>query len=189
MTEDWLLLSWRLLVIRGIAAIAFGIAAMIWPVATAVALALLWGVWALMEGVGSIVQAFEPGTSGSARFLLIAMGVIALVAAFFALFSPAVTAVGLTWILGIWFMVRGAFVAAGAFSASTPAPRWLLLLVAAIDVLLGVLFVANPGEAVVGIAFVLGVAAVAWGIVFLVTGFVVRKALAAGLTGTVGSTA
>jgi uncharacterized membrane protein HdeD (DUF308 family) len=189
MTRDWLLLSWKLLVIRGIAAIAFGIAAMAWPVATAIALALLWGVWALMEGVGSIVQAFEPGTPRSARLLLIVMGVIALVAAFFAIFSPAVTAVSLTWILGIWFILRGVFVAAAAFSASTPAPRWLLVLGAALDVLLGILFVANPGEAVVGIAFVLGVAALAWGIVFLVTGLVVRKALADGLKGTVGSTA
>jgi uncharacterized membrane protein HdeD (DUF308 family) len=189
MTQDWLILSWRLLVVRGIAAIGFGIVAMIWPVATAIALALLWGVWALMEGVGSIAQAFEPGTPGSARFLLIAMGGIALVAAFFALFSPAVTAVTLTWILGIWFVVRGVFVAAAALSASTPAPRWLLLLGAALDVLLGVLFVANPGEAVVGIAFVLGVVAVAWGIVFLMTGFVVRKALGARVKGTVRSTA
>ena len=50
----------------------------------------------LVEGIGSFAQAFQPGTSGWARFGLLAMGVIAFVVAFFAIFSPAVTAVTLT---------------------------------------------------------------------------------------------
>jgi uncharacterized membrane protein HdeD (DUF308 family) len=180
MPRDWLTLSWKALVARGLAAIAFGIAAMVWPITTAIALALLWGVWALVEGVGSFAQAFQPGTSGWARFALIAMGVIAFVAAFFAIFSPAVTAVTLTWILGIWLIVRGVFEAVAAFTTSTVVPRWLLVLGALVDFVLGVLFVANPGRAAVGIAFVLGLTALVWGVVFLVTGLIVRKNLADG---------
>jgi len=130
--------------------------------------------------VGSFAQAFQPGTSGWARFGLIAMGVIAFVVAFFAIFSPAVTAVTLTWILGIWLIVRGVFEVVGAFATSTVVPRWLLLLSALVDFLLGVLFVANPGRAAVGIAVVLGITALVWGVVFLVTGFIVRKNLAEG---------
>jgi len=180
MPKDWLTLSWKALVARGVAAIAFGIAAMVWPIETAVALALLWGIWALVEGIGSFAQAFQPGTSGWARFGLIAMGVIAFVVAFFAILSPAVTAVTLTWILGIWLIVRGVFEVVGAFSTSTVVPRWLLLISALVDFVLGVLFVANPGKAAVGIAVVLGITALLWGIVFLVTGFMVRKNLANG---------
>ncbi|MET0912594.1 MAG: DUF308 domain-containing protein [Acidimicrobiales bacterium] len=180
MPKDWLTLSWKALVARGLVAIVFGIAAMVWPIETAVALALLWGVWALVEGVGSLAQAFQPGTSGWARFGLIAMGVIAFVAAFFAIFSPAVTAVTLTWILGIWLIVRGVFELVGAFATSTVVPRWLLVLGALVDFVLGVLFVANPGRAAVGVAFVLGLTALLWGVVFLVTGFIVRKNLADG---------
>ena len=180
MPRDWLTLSWKALVARGVVAIAFGIAAMVWPLETAIALALLWGVWALVEGVGSIAQAFQPDTSGWARFALIAMGVIAFIVAFFAIFSPAVTAVTLTWIIGIWLIVRGVFEVVGAFTTSTVVPRWLLVLSALLDFVLGVLFVANPGKAAVGIAVVLGITALLWGIVFLVTGFIVRKNLADG---------
>ena len=180
MPKDWLTLSWKALVARGVAAVAFGIAVMVWPIETAVALALLWGVWALVEGVGSFAQAFQPGTSGWARFGLLAMGVIAFVVAFFAIFSPAVTAVTLTWILGIWLIVRGVFEVVGAFSTSTAVPRGLLLLSALVDFVLGVLFVANPGKAAVGIAVVLGITALLWGLVFLVTGFMVRKNLGNG---------
>jgi uncharacterized membrane protein HdeD (DUF308 family) len=179
-TKDWLILSWKALVARGLAAIAFGIVAMVWPDTTAIALAVLWGVWALVEGIGSIAQAFEPGTPGFARFALIGMGVIALIASFFAIFSPAVTAVTLTWILGLWLIVRGVFEAVAAAAASRSASRWLLLLGAALDFLLGILFVTNPGKGAVGIAFLLGITAFAWGIVFLATGFLVRRSLVDG---------
>ncbi len=42
--------------------------------------------------------------------------------------------------------------------------------------MLGWLFVANPGQSAVAIAVVLGIAAVAWGIVFVVLGFMARSA-------------
>jgi uncharacterized membrane protein HdeD (DUF308 family) len=83
--------------------------------------------------------------------------------------------VTLTWILGIWLIVRGAFEVFAAFSASRDAPRWLLLVTAGVDVILGILFVANPGSSVVAIAWVLGLVAIVWGIAFLATGFVVRR--------------
>jgi uncharacterized membrane protein HdeD (DUF308 family) len=174
MTHDWLNLSWKMLMVRGGLAIIFGILAMAWPIETAIALAILFGVWALVDGIGSFAQAFEKGTPTSARILLLVMGVVALIVAFFAIFSPAVAAVTLTWILGIWLIVRGAFEVFAAFSATRDAPRWLLLVTAAVDVILGVLFVANPGSSVVAIAWVLGLVAIVWGIAFVATGFIVR---------------
>lgn len=175
MTHDWLNLSWKMLMVRGGLAVVFGILAMAWPIETAIALALLFGVWALVDGIGSFAQAFEKGTPTSARILLLVMGVVALIVAFFAIFSPAVAAVTLTWILGIWLIVRGAFEVFAAFSATRDAPRWLLLVTAGVDVVLGVLFVANPGSSVVAIAWVLGLVAIVWGVAFLATGFIVRR--------------
>jgi len=173
MYRDWLNLSWKLLIARGALGIVFGIVAMAWPKSTAIAFAILWGFWALFEGIGALVQAFSPGATG--RVWLVVMGVIALIASFFAIFSPAVTAVALTWILGIWLIVRGLFEFFGAFSASGPTPRWLLFAGALLSVALGVLFVANPGASVVGLAFWLGVVAFAWGIAFVVLGFMLRS--------------
>ncbi|MGW4822792.1 DUF308 domain-containing protein [Streptomyces sp. NPDC004227] len=117
----------------------FGIAAMAWPIDTAIALALLWGFWALLDSAGAFAQAVDRDTPSPARVLLIVMGLIALVAAFFAIFSPGVAAVTLTWILGIWLIVRGVFELLGAFNASNATPRGLLLASAAVDVLLGIL--------------------------------------------------
>jgi uncharacterized membrane protein HdeD (DUF308 family) len=176
MERDWLNVGWKLLLVRGVIAILFGIVAIAWPTTTAIALALLWGFWALFDGIGSLVQAFQPESRGS-RVWLVVMGLIALVAAFFAIFSPAVTAVALTWILGIWLIVRGVFEAIGAFSSSSQLPRWLLLVGAALSLILGLLFVFNPGRAVVAIAVWLGVAAIIWGGVFVAMAIAIRHDL------------
>jgi uncharacterized membrane protein HdeD (DUF308 family) len=176
MERDWLNVGWKMLLVRGVIAVLFGIVAIAWPISTAIALALLWGFWALFDGIGSLVQAFQPESRGG-RVWLVIMGLVALVAAFFAIFSPAMTAVALTWILGIWLIVRGVFEAIGAFSSSSQLPRWLLLVGAALSLILGLLFVFNPGRAVVAIAVWLGVAAIIWGGVFVAMAIAIRHDL------------
>ena len=181
MREDWLGVGWTYLVLRGAVAIVFGIVAMVWPQSTATALAFLWGVWALADGFGSLLQAFQPADSRSSRWLLVPMGLLAVAAGLVAVTSPAMTAVALTWVLGIWLLLRGLIEAVAAFGASAGVPRGLLFLGAGLDVLLGVLFVANPGGAAVGLSVLLGLTALAWGLVFTGIGLWVRReATAAG---------
>jgi uncharacterized membrane protein HdeD (DUF308 family) len=178
MERDWLTLGWKMLLVRGAIGIVFGILAIAWPISTAIALALLWGFWALTDGIGSIVQAFQPESRGS-RLWLVALGVIALLAAFFAITSPGMTATTITWILGIWLIVRGIFELAGAFSSQQMTPRWLLVLNGLLSLLIGILFAANPGAGAVSIAVLLGITALVWGVVLIGVGLTVRRALSA----------
>ncbi|MFC6162239.1 HdeD family acid-resistance protein [Kribbella sp. NPDC058693] len=179
MERDWLTLGWKMLLVRGAIGIIFGILAIVWPIHTAIALALLWGIWALVDGIGSIAQAFQPESKGS-RLWLVTLGVIALIAAFFAITSPGMAATTLTWILGIWLIVRGIFELAGAFSSQQVVPRWLLVLSGLLSILIGVLFAANPGAGAVSVAVVLGVTALVWGVVLIGVGFSVRRELHSG---------
>jgi uncharacterized membrane protein HdeD (DUF308 family) len=176
MHQDMISAGWKMLLVRGVLGFVFGILAIFWPISTAIALVLLWGFWALVDGIGLLVQAFQP-QEGRNRIGLAALGVIALVVAFFAIFSPSMTATTLTWFLGIWLIVRGVFEGIAAFGSTLFAPRWLIFLSAALSVLLGVFFVANPGRAVVGIAVLLGIIALAWGIVFIAAALLVRREL------------
>ncbi|TCC44583.1 HdeD family acid-resistance protein [Kribbella capetownensis] len=176
MDRDWLTLGWKMLLVRGAIGIVFGILAIIWPIETAIALAVLWGVWALADGIGSIVQAFQPESKGN-RIWLVVLGVIALLAAFFAIVHPGMAAKTLTWILGIWLIVRGLFELFGAFTNNHVMPRWLLVVSGALSILIGVLFVTNPGASAVGIAVLLGVTALVWGVVLIAVGLSVRRDL------------
>ena len=175
MERDWLTLGWKMLLVRGAIGIVFGILAIAWPISTAIALALLWGIWALTDGIGSIAQAFQPESRGS-RLWLVVLGVIALLAGFFAIVHPGMTVATLTWILGIWLIIRGIFELAGAFSSRQMTPRWLLVLSGLLSILIGILFAANPGAGAVGIAVVLGVTALIWGVVLIAVALSVRRA-------------
>ena len=176
MPKDLLTAAWKLLLLRGAVAVVLGIVLIAWPESTIIVLVVLWGVWALVDGIGLGVQAFSKDAGTNQRVLFGVMALIAVVVAFIALTRPGLTAAALTWTLGIWLIVRSVFEIVGALTATLATPRWLLLLGAGIDLLLGILFVANPGRSAVAIAVVFGIAAVAWGVVFVALAFIARSA-------------
>ena len=161
--KDVLIVSWKMLVLRGVVAVVFGIVAVAWPDTTLVVLVVLWGVWALVDGIGLAAQAFSHGASRNQRVLFGLMALVALAVALVAILRPSMAASAVTWVLGIWLLVRGLFELVGAFTTTTSTPRWLLLLGALLDLVLGALFVANPGESAVAVAVVLGFIALFWG--------------------------
>jgi uncharacterized membrane protein HdeD (DUF308 family) len=173
MRDDWLSLAWKVLVARGVVGIVFGVVALAWPGETAVAFVVLWGIWALVDGIGSIAEGFSSDPTGP-RWIHLLMGAASIVVAFFAIFSPSMTATTLTWILGIWLIVRGLSEFASALLGRASASRGMLVAIGVVDLVLGVLFVANPGRAAVGITAVFGLIAMLWGVVFLIIGLVVR---------------
>lgn len=175
MGNNWLGMTWQGLMARGVIAVLFGITAMVWPISTALALATVWGIWALLDGVTALVQAFSAGIGGWARIAWIVSGLISLFAAVFALLHPVAAAVTLTWIFGIWLVVRGVMELVLAFTDSPAIPRGLLVLGAILDFLLGALFVANPGRSAIGLAWALGAIAIAWGITFIVVAWKARS--------------
>lgn len=179
MPVDWLTGSWKSLVLRGVIAIIFGIVAMSAPIETAVSLALLWGIWAAVDGISSIYQAFTPEGSREGRVWLVVMGSIALIAAFIAIVDPGFAATVLTLVLGVWLVVRGAFELAGAAVATGWGPRWVIVLSGILSIVLGVLFMLNPAAGAVSIAFTLGVFALAWGVTFVAAGIALRLAWSA----------
>ena len=171
--KDELSLTWKVLVARGVMGLVFGIVALAWPGETVVAFVMLCGIWALVDGIGSLVEGF--GTAGGPGWLHLLMGLASLVVAFFAIFSPSMTASALTWLVGIWLIVRGVFELIAAAFGSGLTGRGFLVASGLVDLVLGVLFAANPGRGAVGIAWLLGLVAILWGLVFLVIGLVVRK--------------
>ncbi|UMG91515.1 DUF308 domain-containing protein [Nocardioides sp. TF02-7] len=166
--------EWHHLLVRGGVAVVFGVVAMAYPLSTAVVLALLWGLWALADGVLNLVQASRPGPR-AARLVLAVMGVLALLVGVVAVASPGVTAVTLTWVLGLWLLARGVLDAVTATLGRGVEARLGLLASGALDVLLGLLFVLNPGRSVVTLAFVLGLTAAVWGLVLVGAAVAVRR--------------
>ncbi|MFF4893411.1 DUF308 domain-containing protein [Micromonospora chersina] len=62
------------LALRGVAAIVFGLLAVVWPSVTALALALLFGAYAFISGALHTAKGFSRGRSGRTRTALILTG-------------------------------------------------------------------------------------------------------------------
>lgn len=175
---DLLNTAWMLMLLRGVIGVLFGILAIVWPIHTVIALAVLWGIWALVDGIGLFTMAIGgSGTTGQ-RLWAGVVAVVAVLAGLYAIVHPGSAAVVLTWVIGIWLMVRGVFELFGAFGRGLPASsRLWSVVMALVDFLLGGILVANPGRSAVGITWLLGIVALVWGLVLIVLAFVTRSRL------------
>lgn len=174
---DWMTLRWSTLLVRGLVGIVFGVVAMVWPDETVTLVVVIWGCWALLDGV-LILAVVGRAPGAAAKVVAILAGAVALLVAFFAIARPGVAAATLTWFLGVWLVVRGLLEIVQAFTTDEPAGRWVLALGGILDGAIGVLFMANPGTAVLGIAFLLGLLAFLWGLTLVAMAFFSRRASA-----------
>ena len=53
-------LRWTTLLVRGLVGVAFGVLAMAWPDETVLVLVVLWGCWALVDGL--MILGVRPGS-------------------------------------------------------------------------------------------------------------------------------
>ncbi|MFT4297261.1 MAG: DUF308 domain-containing protein [Micropruina sp.] len=174
---DLLKRSSTYLLISGSMALVFGIVAAFFPFATAATVVVLWGVYALVDGVAAATMAARPGP-GQSRGYLILTAIVGIVAGLVAVISPVSVGAALAWVLGAWLIVRGVLEIASAFAQRLSGSRWLLLLGGLFWLAAGALIVSYPGVAVLSVALWLGVMAIVWGIALLVVGVAVRRAAA-----------
>jgi uncharacterized membrane protein HdeD (DUF308 family) len=173
--QDFMTLRWTVLLTRGLIGIGFGILAMAWPEETVTILVVLWGCWALVDGLVMLLAVRAvPGTAP--KVVAIVVGVVALLIAFFAIARPGLAAATITWFIGVWLVVRGVLEIVEAFGTGASSGRWALIAGGLLDLLIGALFMLNPGSAILGIAWVLGLLALLWGCAAVGMAFFVRKA-------------
>src|SRR3954471_16691402 len=178
-------LTWKSALARGALAIVLGIIAIFWPDTAIFTFMLIWGLWALIDGIAVLFLAFQPEARAS-RTMLLVQGAVGVVLGLLIVTHPGISASVVTWLAGLYFVIRGLLEGLAALGTSPrglleglaalgTSPRGLLLASAAIDLLLGFLFMLNPGGSAKGITVLLGIVALVWGIALVVIGFAWRK--------------
>ena len=156
----------RVLLIRGIIAIAAGVLAIMWPALTIKVLIVLFGAYAFADGVANLIMGFRRDVQRRAAIIL--QGVIGIAVGIVAFISPLGTAlVVLTWI-AVWAIFTGALqIFAAVRFRREMRHEWLLALSGILSVLFGLVLIAMPAVGALGLAWTLGVYAVASGIVLV----------------------
>jgi uncharacterized membrane protein HdeD (DUF308 family) len=167
---------WWALAIRGAIAILFGLAALLRPDIALQALILLFGAYALVDGVFAVVGVFGGTRGGTPRWLLLIEGIAGILAGLIAFVLPGLTAVVLLYLIAVWAIVTGIFEIASAIRLRQEITgEWALIIGGALSVLFGVILaVIGPVAGLLSLIWLIGVYAVAFGILILITSFQVR---------------
>jgi len=163
---DELARHWWVIALRGIAAIVFGILAFAWPGMTLAVLVILFGAYALVDGVLAIIAAFR-GESDH-RLALGLEGVVSVLAGLAAFVYPGLTALVLLYIIAFWAIVTGVLEIWAAIRLRRAISNELGLIIGGIlSVLFGVILVAAPGAGALAVIFIIGAYAIIFGIALL----------------------
>jgi uncharacterized membrane protein HdeD (DUF308 family) len=156
------------LLIRGIVAVLFGIVALIWPGITLLALVLLFAIYAFLDGVINLILAFTSPTTDR-RWLQVAQGLVGIALGVVAFLWPGVTLLALIFVIAAWAILGGILEITAAIQLRHALQReWLLALAGVLSIAFGILLVAFPGPGAVSVAWLLGIYAIAAGIVRIV---------------------
>ena len=169
---DALAKNWWALALRGVAAVLFGLLTFFLPGITLVTLVLLFGAYALVDGIFNVVAFFRVA---SHHWALLIEGAIGIIVGLFTLMWPAITAIALLYLISFWAIFTGVFeIVAAIRLRKVIANEWLLLLMGALSALFGLLILFAPGAGALAIVLWIGVYALMFGIVLLALAFRLR---------------
>ena len=167
---------WWALALRGAVAILFGLAALLRPDIALEALILLFGAYALVDGVFAIVGVFGGTRGGTPRWLLVIEGIAGILAGLIAFVLPGLTAILLLYLIAAWAVITGISEIATAMRLRQEITgEWALIIGGALSIIFGVILaVIGPVAGLLSLVWLIGVYALAFGILMLITAFQVR---------------
>ena len=168
--------NWRALALRGLVALLFGLVVLFWPGLVLIVLALLFGIYAAVDGAITFVTALRSPDRGPQRSLPLAEGAVGIIAGLVALLWPGLTPSGLVYVIVGWALATGMLKILTAILLRAEVENgWLLAGSGALSVLFGILLAVLAGSDVPFLAPLIGAFAVVVGLALIVFAFRLRE--------------
>jgi uncharacterized membrane protein HdeD (DUF308 family) len=161
--------TWWLLLLRGIATIAFGILAFIWPGRTLLTVAFLWGAYVIADGVFALWAAMSgKGSEIAPRWWLALIGITGILAGLLAFVWPGITVQVSLVIIASWAIVTGVLEIWGAIELRKEIEvEWMMALSGLVSVVLGVTLITRPGAGALAVVWLIGSFAILVGCIYV----------------------
>ena len=157
--------NWWAILLRGIAALVFGLCALFWPGAAGIALVILFGAYALVDGIFALVAAVRAVESHERWMALALEGVVGIAIAAVTYFDLRLTASALFLTIAAWAVLTGILEIVAAIQLRKVLPNdWLLLLGGIASIVFGALMVAFPLAGAVTVIYLIGAYAIVFGV-------------------------
>lgn len=175
--------DWKWIALRGVAAIVFGVLALLWPGIALAALVILWGVYALLDGILTLAICFRRGSRPAELWPWVAIGVAGIVFGLIAIIWPDITAVFLLVLIAVWALTVGVLQLLTAIRwRKTLKNEWWLWLSGALSIVFGVLVALNPASGAVALVWLIAFYAILFGITLVFLSLRLRNNRPSGAT-------
>ncbi len=168
--------GWWALLIRGLVAIVFGILCFSMPGMTIRFLIMLFGAFALVDGIFGLLAYFQAKNAGEDYGGMLFESLVGILVGLVVFFWPGLTGIVLLYVIGGWAIVTGIFeiMAAIKLRKEIKGEFWLILGGLA-SVVFGVVLFTRPGVGALAVLWIIGVYAIVFGIIMVGLAFAARK--------------
>ena len=172
---------WWLLLVRGILSILFGVFALAAPASALLALVLVFGFYAVLDGVMAVVLGVRQRREQSHWGWQVVQGVVSVLAGIVAFVFPGVTVLAILLVIAAWSIVGGVTAIAQSFTmrrAGVAEWGWTLA-GGVVGILFGIALLVQPGAGLLTLLWLVGAFSVVIGVLVVVWAFRLRRAAAA----------
>jgi len=168
--------NWRLVAVRGVIALAFGLLTIAGPGITLAALVILFGAYALVDGVFAVWSALANRRGEPHWVALLLAGLAGIAIGILTFLMPGVTTLFLLYLIAAWAIIRGAAEVAMAIQLrKVLTGEWLLGLAGVLSVLFGLFLMMFPGPGALAVVLWIGIWAAVLGAVIIALAFRLRQ--------------
>lgn len=167
--------NWWVLAVRGLFGIAFGILAFVWPGLTLGALVVVFGAYALVDGIFALVAAVRVAGAQGRWWPLLLESLVSIAAGVLTFVWPGITALALLFVIAAWAIVTGVFeIVAAVRLRKEISDEWALGLSGAASVIFGFWLLIFPGAGALAVVWLIGIYAIVFGVLLLMLAFRLR---------------
>lgn len=168
--------NWWVLLLRGLVAIAFGVLVWFQPGISLAALVLLFGAYAMADGILGAWTAIAERKEREHWGLLLLWGLLGIGVGVMTFLVPGITALALVFYIAIWAIATGILQILAAIRLRKEIQgEWLLILGGLISVVFGVILMAQPGVGALALLWLIGTYAIIFGVLFVILAFKARS--------------
>jgi uncharacterized membrane protein HdeD (DUF308 family) len=167
---------WWVPVLRGVAAIIFGIMAFAYPGLTLAVLVILFGAWVLVDGVFRVVGAIGHRPSDPDWGWQLVIGILGIIIGLLTFHAPGVTALALVIYIAAWALMIGVSEIVIAIKLRREIKgEWFLILMGLASMLFAVILLWNPIPGALALVWLIASYALVFGFLGIIFGFRCRS--------------
>ena len=154
----------QMAILRGCAAVLFGVATLVLPAITLLVLIALFSIYVLIDGVLSLIASFRMALRHDPWLGLLVRGILGVAVGIIGFRAPGLTAISLLYVIAAWSIATGILELVMAFEVRKEIRgEWVMALTGVLSIIFGLLLAAIPGIGLATLVWMVGFYAIVYG--------------------------